>query len=101
MPALMNLLILNLVLVIHQDLFIECKLRAKHTVVSLWDDTAKLAKEEGVFAGNSSGAFIKGLLQLSKELKREDIVVILFHDSGSRYIGKVYNDDWMKKMGFL
>ena len=63
--------------------------------------TRKLAKEEGVFAGNSSGAAIKGLLQLSKELKREDIVVILFHDSGSRYIGKIYNDDWMKKMGFL
>ena len=63
--------------------------------------TRKLAKEEGVFAGNSSGAAIKGLLQLSKELKREDVVVILFHDSGSRYIGKIYNDDWMKKMGFL
>jgi len=63
--------------------------------------TRKLAKEEGVFAGNSSGAAIKGLLQLSKELKREDVVVILFHDSGSRYIGKIYNDDWMKKMEFL
>ena len=63
--------------------------------------TRKLAKEEGIFAGNSCGAAIKGVLQLSKEFKKEDIVVVLLHDSGSRYIGKIYNDDWMKEQGFL
>ncbi len=63
--------------------------------------TRKLAKEEGIFAGNSSGAAIKGVLQLSNEFKKEDIVVVLFHDSGSRYIQKIYNDEWMKKHNFL
>ncbi len=63
--------------------------------------TRKLAKEEGIFAGNSCGAAIKGVLQLSKNLTKEDIIVVLFHDSGSRYIGKIYNDDWMKKNKFL
>ena len=63
--------------------------------------TRKLAKEEGIFAGNSCGAAIKGVLQLSKEFKKEDIVVVLLHDSGSRYIGKIYNDDWMKKNKFI
>lgn len=63
--------------------------------------TRKLAREEGIFAGNSCGAAIKGVLQLKKYFKKEDVVVVLLHDSGSRYIGKIYNDDWMKKMNFL
>ena len=63
--------------------------------------TRKLAKEEGIFAGNSCGAAIKGVLQLSNEFKKEDIVVVLFHDSGSRYIEKIYNDEWMKNNNFL
>ena len=63
--------------------------------------TRKLAKEEGIFAGNSCGAAIKGLLQLKKKLKKEDVVVVLIHDSGSRYIGKIYNDEWMKSKNFM
>jgi len=63
--------------------------------------TRKLAKSEGVFAGNSCGAAIKGVLQLKNHFKKDDIVVVLLHDSGSRYIGKIYNDEWMKKMNFL
>ena len=63
--------------------------------------TRKLAKEEGIFAGNSCGAAIKGVLQLSKELEKEHVVVVLLHDSGTRYIQKIYNDDWMKKNKFL
>jgi len=62
--------------------------------------TRKLAKMEGIFAGNSCGAAIKGLLQLKKNFNKNDVVVVLLHDSGSRYIGKIYNDDWMKKQGF-
>ena len=62
--------------------------------------TRKLAKEEGIFAGNSCGAAIKGLLQLKKHFSKNDVVVVLIHDSGSRYIGKIYNDNWMKEKGF-
>jgi cystathionine beta-synthase len=63
--------------------------------------TRNLAKSEGIFAGNSCGAAIKGLLQLKKHLKKTDVVVVLLHDSGSRYIGKIYNDEWMKSKNFL
>jgi cystathionine beta-synthase len=63
--------------------------------------TRKLAREEGIFVGNSAGSAIKGLLQLKDELKEEDVVVVLFHDHGSRYVGKIFNDDWMRERGFL
>jgi len=63
--------------------------------------TRKLAREEGVFAGNSCGAAVKGLLQLKEHFTKDDVVVVLLHDSGSRYIGKIYNDDWMIEKGFL
>ena len=63
--------------------------------------TRKLAREEGIFAGNSCGAAIKGIIQLKNKLKKDDVVVVLLHDSGSRYIEKIYNDDWMKKMKFI
>ena len=66
---------------------------------ALWQ--RKIAKEEGVFVGNSAGSAIKGLLQLKDELKEDDVVVVLFHDHGSRYIGKMFNDDWMRENGFL
>jgi len=61
----------------------------------------KLALEEGIFVGMSSGSAIKGLLQMKDELKPTDVVVVLFHDSGSRYIGKIFNDDWMRERGYL
>ena len=61
----------------------------------------KLALEEGIFVGMSSGSAIKGLLQMKDQLKPEDVVVVLFHDSGSRYIGKIFNDDWMRERGYL
>ena len=63
--------------------------------------TRKLAKEEGIFAGNSCGAAIAGLLQIKENFKKNEVVVALLHDSGSRYIGKIYNDDWMKDKGFI
>ena len=62
--------------------------------------TQKLAKEEGMFVGNSAGAAIKGVLQLSEHFTQDDVVVVLFHDHGSRYVGKMYNPEWMKKMGY-
>ena len=63
--------------------------------------TRKIALEEGIFVGNSAGSAVKGLLQLKEHFKPEDIVVVLFHDSGSRYVGKMFNDDWMRERGFL
>ena len=63
--------------------------------------TRKLANEEGIFAGNSSGAAIKGLIQLKDNFKKEDVVVVILHDSGSRYVEKIYNDEWMKKNNFI
>jgi cystathionine beta-synthase len=63
--------------------------------------TRRLAREEGIFVGNSAGSAIKGLIQLKDQLKPEDVVVVLFHDHGSRYIGKIFNDDWMRERGFL
>ena len=63
--------------------------------------TRKIAKEEGIFVGNSAGAAVKGLLQLKAKFKKNDVVVVLFHDHGSRYVGKMFNDDWMRDRGFL
>ena len=63
--------------------------------------TRLLAKQEGILAGNSCGAAIKGLLQLKEKFTKDDVVVVLLHDSGSRYIGKIFNDEWMLKKGFI
>lgn len=63
--------------------------------------TRRLALEEGIFVGNSAGAAIKGVLQLKEHFKPDDVVVVLFHDSGSRYVGKMFNDDWMRERGYL
>lgn len=63
--------------------------------------TRKLALEEGIFVGNSAGSAVKGLLQLKEHFKPDDVVVVLFHDHGSRYVGKMFNDDWMRLHGFI
>lgn len=61
----------------------------------------RLAKEEGIFCGYSAGSCIQGLMQLKDRLKKDDLVVCIFHDHGSRYVAKVYNDQWMIERGFL
>ncbi len=61
----------------------------------------RIAKEEGIFVGYSAGSVIAGLLQMKADLKPTDLVVVIFHDHGSRYVGKVYNDEWMRERGFL
>ena len=63
--------------------------------------TRKIALEEGIFVGNSAGSCVKGLFQLKEHFTKDDVVVVLFHDSGSRYVGKIFNDDWMRERGFL
>lgn len=61
----------------------------------------RLAREEGLLLGYSAGSALAGLRQLKDKLKPSDVVVIIFHDHGSRYVGKIYNDDWMRERGFL
>jgi cystathionine beta-synthase len=63
--------------------------------------TRRLAREEGIFVGNSAGSAVAGIIQLSDQFNEEDVVVVLFHDHGSRYVGKIFNDDWMKERGFI
>jgi cystathionine beta-synthase len=63
--------------------------------------TRRIAREEGLFCGYSAGTAVQGLLQLKDLLKKDDLVVVILHDHGSRYIGKVYNDQWMMERGFL
>lgn len=61
----------------------------------------RIAKEEGIFIGYSAGSCFQGVLQLKDQLKKDDVVVCIFHDHGSRYVAKVYNDQWMIERGFL
>jgi cystathionine beta-synthase len=63
--------------------------------------TREIALKEGIFAGNSSGAVVAGLLQLKEQLTENDLVVVIIHDHGTRYIGKMYNEDWLRERGFL
>ena len=63
--------------------------------------TRRIAREEGIFAGNSAGSAMAGVLQLKDQFREEDLVVVIFHDHGSRYLGKMYNDEWMREKGFL
>jgi cystathionine beta-synthase len=63
--------------------------------------TRRIAREEGIFAGNSAGSAIAGLLQLKDNFNDEDVIVVIFHDHGSRYLAKMFNDDWMREKGFL
>jgi cystathionine beta-synthase len=61
----------------------------------------RIAKEEGLFCGYSAGSCLQGLMQLKDTLQKDDLVVCIFHDHGSRYVGKIYNDQWMMERGFL
>lgn len=63
--------------------------------------TRKIAKEEGIFAGNSAGSAMAGIMQMKDRFKEGDVVVVIFHDHGTRYLGKMFNDDWMKSKGWL
>ena len=63
--------------------------------------TRRIAREEGIFAGNSAGSAMAGLLQLRDRFRADDVIVVVFHDHGSRYLGKMFNDEWMRAKGFL
>ncbi len=59
--------------------------------------TRRITREEGIFAGNSAGAAMAGLIQVAHHFRREDLVVVIFHDHGSRYLAKMFNDEWMAR----
>ena len=61
----------------------------------------RMAREEGLLLGYSAGSAVAGLMQLKDQIKQDDLVVVIFHDHGSRYMGKIYNDDWIKAQGFI
>lgn len=61
----------------------------------------RLAREEGLLMGYSAGTVLQGVLQMKDRFKDGDVVVIILHDHGSRYVGKIYNDEWMRERGFL
>lgn len=61
----------------------------------------RIARDEGLFCGYSAGSCLQGLMQLAGKLKKDDVVVCIFHDHGSRYVAKIYNDQWMIERGFL
>ena len=61
----------------------------------------RLSTEEGIMVGYSAGSAVAAINQLKDNLSKDDIVVVIFHDHGTRYVGKLFNDDWMKQQGFL
>lgn len=63
--------------------------------------TRRIPREEGIFAGNSAGSAMAGLLQMKSMFKEGDLVVVIFHDHGTRYLGKMFNEEWMQDRGFL
>ena len=63
--------------------------------------TREVALKEGIFAGNSTGSAVAGVLQVKHMFKEGDVVVIIFPDHGSRYMAKMYNEDWLRERGFL
>lgn len=63
--------------------------------------TREIARQEGILVGNSAGSAMAGLLQLKNKFKKGDVVVVIFHDHGTRYLGKMFNDDWMFEKGYL
>ena len=63
--------------------------------------TREIARKEGIFAGNSTGSAIAGVIQMKDMFKAGDVVVVIFPDHGTRYLGKMYNDDWLRDRGFL
>ena len=63
--------------------------------------TREIVKQEGIWVGNSAGSAIAGLIQLKDKLTKDDVVVVIVHDHGTRYLAKIFNDEWMRKMGYI
>ncbi len=62
--------------------------------------TREIVRQEGIWAGNSAGSAMAGLLQLKDRFHKGELVVVIFHDHGTRYLGKMFNPEWMRRMGY-
>jgi cystathionine beta-synthase len=62
--------------------------------------TREIVRQEGIWAGNSAGSAIAGLRQLRRHFRDGEVVAVIFHDHGTRYLGKVFNPEWMRRMGY-
>ena len=65
----------------------------------LW--ARQLVRQEGIFAGGSSGSALAGAIKYCRKLPADRIPVVIFPDSGGRYLSKFYDDKWMREFGFL
>ncbi|HUF19139.1 MAG TPA: pyridoxal-phosphate dependent enzyme [Burkholderiales bacterium] len=65
---------------------------------AIW--TREIVRQEGIWVGNSGGSAIRGLLQLKDRFQEGEMIVVIFHDHGTRYLGKMFNPDWMRMMGY-
>jgi cystathionine beta-synthase len=63
--------------------------------------TREIPRQEGIFVGNSAGSAMAGILQMKHMFKKDDVVVVIFHDHGTRYLGKMFNNEWMHNKGYL
>jgi cystathionine beta-synthase len=63
--------------------------------------TRQIVRQEGIWVGNSGGSAMAGLLQLKDHFKEGETVVVIFHDHGTRYLGKIFNDEWMREKGYI
>ncbi len=63
--------------------------------------TRRIVSEEGIWVGNSAGSAMAGIIQLKDKFKKGETAVVIFHDHGSRYLGKIFNDEWMRAKGYL
>ncbi len=61
----------------------------------------RLVREEGIFAGGSSGAAVYAALEVGKRLPKDKVVVVVLPDTGRNYLSKIFNDEWMKEKGFV
>lgn len=61
----------------------------------------EIVRKEAIWVGYSAGSAIAGLLQMKDQLSEKDLVVVIFHDHGTRYLNKIFNDDWMREKGFI
>lgn len=62
--------------------------------------TREIVRQEGIWVGYSAGSAIAGLVQLKERFKAGETVVVIFHDHGTRYLGKIFNSEWMRRMGY-
>ncbi len=65
---------------------------------AIW--TREIVRQEGIWVGYSAGSAIAGLMQMKDRFREGETIVVIFHDHGTRYVGKIFNPEWMRMMGY-